>query len=166
MTYSKFPCGTCDNTCDASKKGHLECLKYAKQHQFPFVPAARSNAAANGHLSCLQFLHENIRPCDGITILHAAKCGHVDCLRFCHEQGCTWPSSTCFVAANWAQIASLKFIYENCGDLFSWSASYLEDFEDSIHFPESVKEYLRSIAESWRQGLNCTVDIKPAKQNK
>jgi hypothetical protein len=51
-------------------------------------------AAANGHLDCLVYAHEHDYPWDELTCVCAAHYGHLECLRYVHEHGCPWDERT------------------------------------------------------------------------
>lgn len=56
----------------------------------------RCDAAGwGGHLSCLKYAHENEFPWDWAACFCAAHGGHLPCLQYAHNQGCPWNEATC-----------------------------------------------------------------------
>ena len=53
--------------------GHLECLKYAREHGCPWDEETCRLAALNGQLECLKYAHENGCPWDEKTCEDAAR---------------------------------------------------------------------------------------------
>ena len=97
-------------TCrDAALNGHLDCLRYAREHGCPWNEWTCLFAVSNGHLDCLRYAHENGCPWNEVTCAHAASNGHLDCLRYARENGCCWDKRTCEGAAKYGQLECLKY---------------------------------------------------------
>lgn len=80
-----FPCA------GAAHRGHLDCLKRAREEDGAAWDAlVTSSAAHEGHLDCLRYAHENGCPWDEGACDGAARRGRLDCLRYLHENGCPW----------------------------------------------------------------------------
>jgi hypothetical protein len=114
---------TCD---DASKNGHLDCLKYAHENccalillrdasslASPWTSYACDAASENGHLDCLKYAHEN--GCDWTehTCSNASLNGHLDCLKYAHENCCPWSKITCSNASKNSHLDCLKYAFEH-----------------------------------------------------
>jgi hypothetical protein len=56
------------------------------------------------------------------------------------------------------------YIYENCGDIVSWEDANLE--KGFKHFSEEIQDYINSVREDWKCGLNRPgTRTKAAKRN-
>lgn len=128
-------------------------------------------AAYYGHSECLRFHLE--RDCSDTygVIYWIFFNGKVDNLKYVHSKGCSWPElrllSGCLPAlsllARRGHLECLQYLYECCGNEVIWEDSGLENFEKDATIPESIKVYLRGVADSWKNGENRTVNLKPAK---
>ena len=57
--FSSCPNENCrTDTSTAAHDGHLECLKYAHLHGYPWHPETTRVAARYGHLECLKYIFE------------------------------------------------------------------------------------------------------------
>ena len=77
---------------------------------------------------------------------------------------CEWHPRTTYAAARHGELECLMYIYEKCGDVATWENSNLEkDFED---FPKEIRDYIDSVRENWKSGLNRPgMRTKSAKRN-
>jgi hypothetical protein len=71
----------------ASKKGHLECMKYLYLKGYKWSKRTVINAARYGHLNCLEFAHQKGCPVDNMAVSFAAKNGHIECLEYLLRNG-------------------------------------------------------------------------------
>ena len=95
-------------------KGYLDCLKYAyEENDCPLNLWICHNAAIGGQLECLKYAHENGCPWDYWTCYEAAENGQLECLKYAHENGCPWGELTCNVAAEKGNLECLKYAHEN-----------------------------------------------------
>jgi hypothetical protein len=116
LFYTNMLCDDCkniNNTSDMACKGHLECLKYAREHGCPWDPYTTAWAAINDHLECLKYAHEHGCPWANETTKWAAKYGHLECLKYVHENGCPWHMKTTSWAAYYGHLECLIYIYRN-----------------------------------------------------
>lgn len=114
-------------------------------------------------MNCLRFNIELGCSRSECVIYWALLFENMECLQYGHLQRCPWPKNAGLLAAQNKTMDCLRYIYECCGNDVTWEDSGLDDFEDEESIPESVKAYLRNVAESWKNGDNRTVNIKPAK---
>lgn len=133
---TEFPCGSCVSTCDAAREGHLMCLQFACESGIPWQSA---------------------------TTFWAARDGHLEVLQFAHEQNKIWDRDTTLTAARYNELQCLKYIYEQCGNEIGWDDTKLRDFEQDECIPEEIKEYLRTVENNWKKGLNIFSNVKPAR---
>ena len=144
--------GCSSSTLYAAKIGHLECLRYARENGCEWHPDTTWKAAENGHLECLRYAHENGCEWHPETTWGAADYGNLECLRYAHDNGCEWHPETTWGAAYNGHLECLMYIYEHCGDIVTWKDANLEyDFE---RFPKEIREYIDSVREDWKHGLN------------
>lgn len=153
----------CPETHDAAFMRHYECLKKLHEQGASWDPETIGYIAANNDLEWLKFAVANGCPWDPQTTSFAAGHGSLKCLIFAHENEAPWHPDTAKFAAEYKHLECLEYIYENCGDVCPWVGSGLEDFEKS-EFSSDIKEYLRSIEKSWKNGENISVAPKPAKR--
>jgi len=151
----------------AAREGHLECLKYMHENGCKWHPETTFVAAAHGQLECLRYAHENGCAWDGSTTYIAASNGHLECLRYARDSSgvscehptrasCEWHPYTTYGAAMNGQLECLKYIYERCGDIMMWENAELEDEAgvSSEDFSKEVRDYIDSVREDWKCGLN------------
>lgn len=82
-----------ETTIEASRKGQLECLKWAIDNGCPYDYALR-NAAHTGKLDCIKYLVEEKKECaDLITVELAAESGSLECLQYLHSIGAPFEKS-------------------------------------------------------------------------
>ena len=83
------------STCSAAAKGgHLEVLKWARQHDCPWNSMTSKYAAQGGHLEVLKWAREH--DCHLNLCPVAARFGHLEVLKWAVEQGCPCDNySTC-----------------------------------------------------------------------
>ena len=71
-----------------TRGGHLECLKYLHEKEYPWYAESCSAAAEEGHFECLQYLHVKGCPWNESICTYATSGGHLECLTYLHENGC------------------------------------------------------------------------------
>lgn len=157
-------CAMCLNISHAIERGHIGCLEYYRQQRCVWPAYATATAVLCGRLDVLQYLREHGCPWDAHTSHWAAAKNDLVFLRYCHNNNCPLSSRTVLRAARGQNTAAIKYIYEHCGDVVTWEKSNLEGFESDESINENVKEYLRSVADSWRNGENQSSWINPAKR--
>jgi hypothetical protein len=98
--------------CNNNKDNHLELLKklIVKKKSNPFTC---EEAAYGGHLECLKYLHENNYPWDWDTPYYAAMEGHLECLKYAHENRCPWNEHITEYASRKGHFECLKYAVEN-----------------------------------------------------
>jgi hypothetical protein len=106
-------CEKCITCQYAAFYGHLECLKYLHQNNYPWDEWTFGSAAANGHLDCLKYLHENNCPWNEYLCSYAAFNGHLDCLKYLHKNKYFWNEYTCQKAAMNGHIDCLEYARKN-----------------------------------------------------
>lgn len=160
-------CSFCTDTKMAIGISHLSCLDKIYKQTRVWHPDTTA-VLPLGFLRVtpilfLKYAVENGCPWSPLTTLIAAKWDLVEHLKYVVEHGCPWHPDTTITAAHHASVQCLKYIYEQCGDVAIWEQSKLEDFETDEDINEKTKTYLRSVADSWRNGENQSSWIKPAK---
>ena len=129
-------------------------------------------AALNGHLECLKYAHDSLGvSCawDPKTTHYAAIGGYLECLQYAHENGCMWHPETTWIAAGYGRLECLKYIYEKCGDVVTWETAKLEDETGVVseEFPKEIRDFIDSVREDWKCGLNRPgTRTKSAKRNR
>ena len=105
-----FPCA------GAAHRGHLDCLKRAREEDGAAWDAlVTSSAAHEGHLDCLRYAHENGCPWDEGACDGAARRGRLDCLRYLHENGCPVGWFTHQAANMGGHAGCQEYLREECG---------------------------------------------------
>ena len=94
----------------AALGGHLEILRWARQHGFEWGVRTSSRAAAGGHLKVLKWLRENGCPWDDDIGWFAAQNGHMDVLRWAHDTGCPLTEWTFAFAADGGRLDVLRWL--------------------------------------------------------
>jgi hypothetical protein len=89
-----------DVCSSAASRGHLELIKWAREHECDWNADTTSSAAAKGHLDLLMWLRENGCPWNGWTCGAAARGGHFEVLKWARANGCPWDLWTCKGAAS------------------------------------------------------------------
>lgn len=156
-------CEFCTDISAAVIHDHVKCLKYYHTKNQDWPQWVSVSASMYPSIEVLQYLCENGCPWHPQTTFYAAYVGCLDALKICFNNHCPWDPMTAKQAARKGHILCLKWIYENCGDVATWDINNLEDFETDELINEETKEYLRSVADSWKNGDNNTTWIKPAK---
>lgn len=84
-----------ERTCnDASKRGRLAVIRWARENGCPWGMDVYSNAARGGHLGVLEWAWDNGCPWSvASTCAEAAEGGHLDVLRWAREKGFPWGGS-------------------------------------------------------------------------
>lgn len=136
--------------------------------QFPMDAPWHTNttvdAAQADMIDCMIFAHENGCPWHRYTLQSAVTNGSNRCFVYAHENGAPWVRFTVSWAADYENEYALKHIYKNCGDICPWIGSGLEDFEEQ-DFSSEIKDYLRSVQDSWKRGDNTPSTPKPVKRS-
>jgi hypothetical protein len=75
--------------CLAAEAGHLEVLKWAREHHCPWdeFTCTCESAASNGHLETLQWVREHHCPWDSGTRAAAVAAGQSEVIRWLDENG-------------------------------------------------------------------------------
>lgn len=97
----------------ASKRGHLDCLRYAHENGFDWDKWTCEGAANGGHLDCLKYAHENGCEWDRSTFEGAARGGNLECLKYAHKNGCEWNIWMCVYSSEAGHLDCLKYAHEN-----------------------------------------------------
>lgn len=161
----EVPCGYCKGLREATSRGHKACLEFVYGQDASWDAWASVLAVMNGHLWCLEFArkHNCVLPLSLLSFT-AAERGKLDCLQFIYEHYDLLSTQAASGAAEGGYLNCLKYIYENCGQVATWEQSGLQDFEQNSRIPEAIKEYLRSVQDDWRNGLNIDTTVNVAKQ--
>ena len=112
------------------------------------------NAIFNGHLGCLKYAHlEQGGSLQDLAITYyAARYEYIDCLEYALENDAPFNHFVTRDLALDGNVKCLRYIYEQCGDVHTWKSANLErDFEK---FKPEIQEYINSIREDWKHGLN------------
>jgi hypothetical protein len=83
----------------AARGGHLEVLKWAREHGALWDEGVYHNAAKGGHLEVLQWAWEHGLPGGESTCYFAAQGGHLEVLQWERALNGHWDASTCAAAA-------------------------------------------------------------------
>lgn len=143
-------------------RGHVECVIFYQQQTQDWPAKATSTAAVYDQFDILQYLCENGCPWNPRTTFWAATNESMQMLKYCLDNNCPWDPNTALAAAQ-RNKEWIQHIYEHYGDAATWDINMLEDFETNTYINEETKEYLRSVADSWKRGDNKTTWVKPAK---
>jgi len=82
-------------TTKAASGGHLEVLRWAREHGCPWNEGTCSSAADGGHLEVLRWAREHHCPWGTNTCFFAAAQGHLEVLRWARAHGCPWHKRRC-----------------------------------------------------------------------
>ena len=103
-----------DELCnEAARRGHVNTLKWAREHDCGWDSDTCKAAAEQGHLDCLIWAREHGCDWNLYTCRAAALGGHLDCLIWAREHGCDWDSDTCSAAAEGGQLDCLIWAREH-----------------------------------------------------
>jgi hypothetical protein len=75
--------------------GHLEVLRWAREHGCPLDGESCASAALGGHLEVLRWLREHDCRWNEWTCANAALRGHLEVLKWARERQCSWNVETC-----------------------------------------------------------------------
>jgi hypothetical protein len=115
---------TCENLAGGGHLGgHLEVLRWAREHGCGWDEWTCARAAADGHLEVLKWArehhcpwHEDLDDEDVDCCLLAAQGGHLEVLKWLREHDCPWSESTaCMYAASDGQLEILKWARSQAG---------------------------------------------------
>lgn len=127
---------------NASKYGHIDCMKALHENGHPWEEYTCGLAAFNGYLECLKYANENGCPWDSVTVydaiyggvdclkyaiehaspdtyvgqsLIAMTCsiGKLDCLKYLYTIGIPWDLRAYICAVTWGKMDCLKYAHEN-----------------------------------------------------
>ena len=102
------------STCAViARGGHLEVLRWAREHGCKWDTATCSDAAWGGHLEVLRWAREHDCPCEERTCAKAAEGGHLEVLRWAWEHGCPWDLETSYELASGGHLEGLKWAWEH-----------------------------------------------------
>jgi hypothetical protein len=97
----------------AAKYNHLDIMKIAKSHGYPYSGSVWYFAAKNKNLKMLKWLGENEYPWSESDCMTAAGEGNLDILKWLREHKCPWNEQTCANAASNGHLDILKWALEN-----------------------------------------------------
>ena len=102
------------NACWRSvRRGHLKCLRYARERGGTWDENTCAHASYAGHLECLRYAHEMGCPWDVMTCRWACAIGNLECLRYAHEHGCPWDALTSWFGSLYGSLQCLRYCLEN-----------------------------------------------------
>lgn len=130
---------------EAAFQGHLSCLQFAHQQQYPWDGDTCSSAASAGELACLSWAHENGCPWSKETCENAAWAGETACLAYAHEHGCPWDAETMENAAKGGHMDCLKFAVRHGCPISSWASEYA-----GYHGHVSCMRFILAHASAWQ----------------
>jgi len=97
-----------EGTCHAAAKGgHLEVLKWVRGHGCPWTPGTCAGAAQGGHMDVLEWLRVHGCPFDESACEFAARGGQLAVLQWLRGYGCPWDASTCESAIGGSKLKPL-----------------------------------------------------------
>ncbi len=96
----------------AANGGHLNILKWLKEHNDLRSRTAYRESSKKGHLEILKWLKEENYKCDDCAFAYAAQNGHMEILQWMKEQRCPWDERACHYAAEAGQLEVLKWLRE------------------------------------------------------
>lgn len=102
-------------TCEeAAYGGHLECLKYLHEHNYPWSWDTTYYAAMEGHLECLKYAYENGCPWNEHITEYASRKGHLECLKYALENGCPMDKVLCMeYSITGCHLECVKYLQQN-----------------------------------------------------
>ena len=83
----------------AARGGHLEALRWTREHDCPWDTWKCAHAARGGHLETLRWARQHDCAWDAWTCRLAALGGHLDVLQWARAHGCKWSKWDCFYAS-------------------------------------------------------------------
>ena len=100
---------------DAAANGHLDVLRYLREHFCLWDEYTYLGAAKGGHLDIIKYLHENKCPSDldGYALKYAATNGDLVMIKYLHEIRFPWNTRVFQSAAKNGNIEILKYLYKN-----------------------------------------------------
>jgi len=98
---------------EAALRGHLGCLRYAREKGFEWNASTCESAALGGSVSCLAYAHESGCEWDSRVCEAAAFGGHLVCLAYAHERRCPWDRFVCTSAALTGHLDCLVYARSN-----------------------------------------------------
>ena len=87
------------STCSAARGGHLEVLRWAREHGCSLDDRTCDFAAEGGHLEVLVCAREQGCQLGASTCAWAAEGGHLQALIWAQDNDCSWDEATCASAA-------------------------------------------------------------------
>jgi hypothetical protein len=104
-------------TCETlARGGHLEVLKWAREHSCEWDEWTCARAAAGGYLEVLRWAREHGCPWNEVLedeetdcCAQAAQFGHLEVLKWLREHNCPWDSFTCALAAQGGHLEVLRW---------------------------------------------------------
>lgn len=94
----------------AAREGHLEIVRWLREHDFPWNQDVTRAAAASGRLEILQFLFANGCPWHNDLCADACRGGHLNVLRWLHNRGLPLTTETCSCAALSGNLEMVQFL--------------------------------------------------------
>ena len=73
-----------------TKGGHLEALRWAREHDCPWDSTTCAAAAAGGQLDVVKWARKHGCPWSDLTCRWAAVSGHLEVLKWAREHGCPY----------------------------------------------------------------------------
>ena len=97
----------------AAQEGHLEALRWVRDHGCGWNLTTCARAAANGHLEVLRWARANGCEWNAETCAGAAGGGHLEVLRWARENGCRWDWRTLANAAGGGHLEVVQWAMVN-----------------------------------------------------
>lgn len=119
---------------NATRRGHLDVLKWAVANGCPLDGTACDEAAAGGRLEVLEWLRTSGCPWGVRTCAFAAREGHLDILKWLVASGCPWDSSVCSCAASGGRLDILQWARANGCPWNEWTCEAARRHPDILQW--------------------------------
>jgi len=129
----------------ASRKGHLEILKWLRLNYYPWDKCCFMEATVESHFHILEWLRKNGCPWNEEVCSVAASYGNLPVLQWLRKHKCPWDEGTCNWAAMHGHLHVLQWSIENKCPFNRLICSYNATIGNHVHISNWLRDAFTKI---------------------